>query len=100
MLIKLKFIVLAIFLSWGLTNSVNAQLSTASPAAEMNPSKKTKKYQCRLISRAEAIKQAKRKTKGKVVGVQLSERGSRSIYKVRMLVEQKRVKTISINACK
>ncbi len=77
-----------------------AQLSPKGPQANVQADKKSKKYQCRLISRGEAIKQAKRKTKGKVVGVQLSERGSRSVYKVRMLVEQKRVKTLSINACK
>ncbi len=100
MLTKFKLIFLAIFLSWSLSSSVNSQVSVKSPSVEVKTGKKNKKYQCRLISRAEAIKQAKRKTKGKVVGVQLSERGSRSIYKVRMLVEQKRVKTISINACK
>ncbi|MBV1910103.1 MAG: hypothetical protein KUG78_12435 [Kangiellaceae bacterium] len=59
----------------------------------------TQKYQCKMISRGEAINRAKRKVKGKIVGVQLSEKGSRSVYKVRMLVEKKRVKTVSINAC-
>lgn len=91
---------LVILLSWGAPSSIEAQASINNPLIEASPNKEAKKYQCRLISRAEAIKQAKRKIKGKVVGVQLSERGSRSIYKVRMLVEQKRVKTISINACK
>ena len=100
MLKKSKFIILAILFALGLSNVVYAQVSVKKDSVELKADKKTKKYQCSLISRAEAINQAKRKTKGKVVGVQLSERGNRSIYKVRMLVEQKRVKTISINACK
>ncbi len=58
------------------------------------------KYQCKLISRADAIKQAKKKANGKVVGVQLNDRGSRSVYKVRMLIDEKRVKTFSISACR
>ena len=87
-------------LTWSFPNWAFTDVNGKQQLVESKTGKKTKKYQCSLISRGEAIKQAKRKAKGKVVGVQLSERGSRSIYKVRMLVEQKRVKTISINACK
>ena len=57
-------------------------------------------YQCKLISRASAINQAKRRTNGKVVGVQLDQKGNRSIYRVRVLVDKKRVKTVSIQACR
>jgi len=64
-----------------------------------NP-KQTKQYQCKLISRADAIRQAKKQLDGKVVGVQLSEKGARSTYRVRMLVGDKRVKTLSIRACR
>ncbi|MDQ7049470.1 MAG: hypothetical protein Q9M92_07980 [Enterobacterales bacterium] len=56
--------------------------------------------QCQLISRADAIRQAHSQVKGKVVGVQLSKRGNRSVYRVRMLTDNKRVKTISIPACR
>jgi len=57
-------------------------------------------YQCKMISRGSAISQAKRQTNGKVVGVKLDGRGSRAVYRVRVLVDKKRVKTISIQACR
>jgi len=79
---------------------MSAEASKDKGTNKLQREKKTQKYECHLISRAEAIKQAKRKVNGKVVGVQLSDRGSRSVYKVRMLVDQKRVKTVSINACR
>ncbi|MCF6193227.1 MAG: hypothetical protein L3J46_02705 [Kangiellaceae bacterium] len=59
-----------------------------------------KQYQCRLISRGSAISQAKRRTKGKVVGVQQSGQGRRAVYRVRVLVNKKRIKTITIPACR
>jgi len=62
--------------------------------------KSEKKYQCRLISRADAISRAKKRYKGKVVGVQFNDKGERSVYRVRMLFENKRVKTVSIKACR
>jgi len=58
------------------------------------------KYECQLIARSEAINQAKKRVDGKVVGVQLSEKGDRSAYRVRILVNKKRIKTISIPACR
>lgn len=65
--------------------------------AEESPQKK---YQCQLISRTSAIKQAQSRANGKVIGVKLSRKGRHSIYKVRMLVDKKRVKTTSIKACR
>jgi len=59
-----------------------------------------KKYQCKLISRSDAINSAKRQLSGKVVGVQLDNSGKRSVYRVRILTAKKRVKTISIQACR
>ncbi len=59
-----------------------------------------KKYECQLISRASAIRQAQSRAKGKIVGVQLTKKGNRSVYKVRMLIDKKRVKTYSIKACR
>lgn len=72
----------------------------AEEAKARTKTKVSAKYECKLISRAEAINQARRKVDGKVVGVQLSERGNRSVYRVRMLVDKNRVKNISINACR
>ena len=69
-------------------------------AADKKDKNSRQKYQCQLISRGEAIKQAKSRLKGKVVGVQLSERDERSVYRVRILVDNKRIKTISIQACR
>jgi uncharacterized membrane protein YkoI len=72
-------------------------IATAEEKAKIEPSQK---YQCQLISRGEAIKQAKSRMQGKVVGVQLTERNNRSTYRVRILVDKKRIKTISIQACR
>ena len=71
-----------------------------SVAADNNEKDSKQKYQCQLISRSEAIKQAKSRLNGKVVGVQLSERDDRSVYRVRILIDNKRIKTISIQACR
>ena len=57
------------------------------------------KYQCKVISKNQAIINAKRRMKGKIVAVNLVKKGSRSVYKVRMLINKKRVKTITIPAC-
>ena len=56
--------------------------------------------ECRLISSQEAIKKAQKQTGGKVVSIKLNKNGSRSVYKVRVLVEDKRIKNLSIKACK
>lgn len=69
-------------------------------AADKKDNDSKQKYQCQLISRGEAIKQAKSRLNGKVVGVQLSERDERSVYRVRILVDNKRIKTISVQACR
>ena len=58
------------------------------------------KYQCKVISKSQAIYNAKRRIKGKIVAANLVKKGSRSVYKVRVLVDRKRVKTITIPACK
>ena len=60
----------------------------------------SKKDDCRLISNNEAINKAKAQTGGKVVSVKLSRSGAKSVYKVRVLVDEKRIKTITIKACR
>ena len=72
----------------------------AKDTKDKTQTKPPQKYECKLISRADAISQARRRINGKVVGVQLSDRGNRSVYRVRMLVDKKRVKTLSIRACR
>ncbi len=69
-------------------------------AADKKQKNTNSKYQCQLISRGEAINQAKSRMKGKVVGVQLTEKNDRSVYRVRILVDNKRIKTISVQACR
>ncbi len=61
---------------------------------------KGKQIDCQLISSRDAIKKAKKKTKGKVVSVKLNKRGNKSVYRVRVLVGEKRIKNITIKACK
>ena len=62
--------------------------------------KESKVNDCKLISSSEAIKRAQRKAGGKVVGVKLKRAGKRSVYRVRVLVDKKRIKNINIKACK
>jgi len=69
-----------------------------SKGSEQEPSSST--YKCQLISRSEAINQAKKRTDGKVVGVQLAKKGESSVYRVRILIDQKRIKTVSIPGCR
>ena len=75
-------------------------LANSVVAADKKQKNSDQKYQCELISRGEAIKQATNRMKGKVVGVQLTERNERSVYRVRILVDNKRIKTVSIQACR
>lgn len=75
-------------------------LTNASSVKSKGKKEINQKYQCQLISRSEAIRQAKSRMEGKVVGIQLSEKGERSVYRVRMLINEKRIKTLSIQACK
>ncbi|PCI70713.1 MAG: hypothetical protein COB38_06855 [Gammaproteobacteria bacterium] len=60
----------------------------------------SQKYQCKVISKSQAIYNAKRRIKGKIVSANLVKKGNRSVYKVRVLIDKKRVKTIIIPACK
>jgi uncharacterized membrane protein YkoI len=94
----MKKILLNPLIALSLLLSVSSTVDAAKD--DSKKSKQPPKYECQLISRADAIAQAKRKNDGKIVGVQFSDRGSRSVYKVRMLIDKKRVKTLSINACR
>ncbi len=55
---------------------------------------------CQYITKGEAINRAKQRNDSKVVGVQLIKRGNASVYRVRLLVGKKRIKSITINACR
>lgn len=55
---------------------------------------------CQLISSQQAIKQAKARTGGKVVSIKLRRQGRSSVYLVRLLVTDKRIKNLKINACR
>ncbi len=58
-----------------------------------------KEQGCQLIPSNVAIKRALNKTGGKVVSVKLKRNGAQSVYRVRVLVDDKRIKNISIKAC-
>jgi len=60
----------------------------------------SQKYQCKVISKSQAINNAKRRVKGQIVAANSVKKGKRSVYKVRVLIDEKRVKTITIPACK
>ena len=69
-------------------------------AAERDNDRDAQKDNCNLISSNDAINQAKAQTGGKVVSVKLSRNGAKSVYKVRVLVDEKRIKNITIKACR
>jgi uncharacterized membrane protein YkoI len=69
-------------------------------AAERDNDRDAKKDNCNLISSNDAINQANAQTGGKVVSVKLSRNGAKSVYKVRVLVDEKRIKNITIKACR
>lgn len=71
-------------------------LSTQLKAQENKAQEKT----CRLISSQEAAAQAKNKTGGKVVSIKLNKAGKNSVYRVRVLINEKRIKNLTIKACK
>ncbi|MET1254134.1 PepSY domain-containing protein [Aliikangiella maris] len=56
---------------------------------------------CKLISSSEAISRAKQQSGGgKVVSVKLNANGAESVYRIRILVGEKRIKNLTIKACK
>ncbi|WP_444997688.1 PepSY domain-containing protein [Aliikangiella sp. IMCC44359] len=56
---------------------------------------------CQLITSNEAINRAKKQSGGgKVVSVKLKRNGKHSVYRVRVLVAEKRIKNLSIKACR
>lgn len=66
-----------------------------------NERKNSQYNSCQLISSSQAISQAKaRSGGGKVVGVRLVKKGTQSFYRVRILVGKKRIKNLSIRACR
>lgn len=77
-----------------------AGISGYADASERNKSREKNKDTCQLISSGEAAGRAKARTGGKVVSVKLRRAGSRSVYKVRVLVGEKRIKNITIKACR
>lgn len=54
---------------------------------------------CRLISKNEMISIAEAQTGGKVLSVSLSGRGQGAKYKIRVLVDKKRMKNLTYEAC-
>ena len=94
----LNRLMIVIFVVFFLPNSAWAK--NGSKGEIKSNAKQIERYQCKSISRADAIRKAKKQTDGKVVGIQLSEKGAHSVYRVRMLVGDKRVKTLSIRACR
>ena len=79
------------------TTSVSESVKSTSI---MRLARKEKADECKLISSSEAIKKAQRKSGGKVVAVKLKRAGKRSVYRVRVLVDKKRIKNINVKACK
>jgi len=75
-------------------------ISGNAEAADRKKSRDKKKETCQLISSGEAAGKAKARTGGKVVSIKLRRAGKRSVYKIRVLVGEKRIKNITIKACR
>jgi len=59
-----------------------------------------KQSNCQLISSRDAMNRAQAITKGKIVSVKLNRKDKKSVYRVRILVAEKRIKNLTIAACK
>ena len=77
-----------------------AILAQPADALEVSRVAEEKNQSCQLISRNDAVNRAKAKAKGKILSVKLQRRGAKSVYKVRVLVGEKRIKNITIKACR
>ena len=61
---------------------------------------KTSHKECQFISSKTAMIRAQKKAGGKVVSIKLDKKSKKPVYRVRLLVGEKRIKNISIRACK
>lgn len=71
---------------------------SASARDKLQP--KESKNSCKLISKKSAISKAQSQTGGKVVNIKLDKKDDRSVYRVRVLVGEKRIKNLTIKACR
>jgi len=72
-----------------------AGLLLSGPSLVQAKEKNTKKE--RVVSKSTAISAAKKKVKGKVLSANLVKKRNSSQYKVKMLVKDKRVKTVVVD---
>ncbi|WP_196137256.1 PepSY domain-containing protein [Aliikangiella sp. G2MR2-5] len=61
---------------------------------------KNAEQNCQLLTTQEAIKKANRKVEGKIVSIKLEKKGADSVYRVRVLVGNKRIKNLTVKACR
>jgi len=59
-----------------------------------------RRQECRMIGNREAIRRSRAEAIGKVVSVRLLSRGAASVYQIRVLDKNKRMRTLSVPACK
>lgn len=52
----------------------------------------------RFISKSEAIEIARQRTDGKILSADLIQKGQQAFYKIKVLTDQGRIKTVRINA--
>ncbi|MDH5432963.1 MAG: PepSY domain-containing protein [Gammaproteobacteria bacterium] len=72
---------------------------TVSVSAKEKEALKFVPQRCEKISVKEAIELAKMQIEGKVVGVKLNDIGEHSVYRVRILDNNKRMKNVTVKAC-
>ncbi len=56
--------------------------------------------ECQLIPKQEASRTAQLETGGKVIDIKLNSNDKDSTYRVRVLIDEKRVKNITLDACR
>lgn len=94
-LITLSLLILTAF-----SQQTYANLRVAQAEKTENTGKKAgeKTNDTQIISSQQAVKQAKEKTSGRVIGVKLKGKGRESVYKVKVLTNKNKVKNVSIKA--
>lgn len=60
----------------------------------------TRLSDCQIIPKQEASRTAQVETGGKVIDIKLRLKGKKPTYRVRVLVDEKRVKNIVLDACR
>lgn len=89
----------ALFLLMIFVSSFAGFYGNSAEAASQREPKRDRGAQCQLISKSSAMRMAASQTGSKVVSASLT-RGSRPMYRVKVINSAGRIRYVSINACR